>query len=361
MTLTITFPYGKDTDSFHLPLRRGREGVVVQAHSLPALSDLRDQMAAALDSPISSPPLGGMIGLRDKVVVIINDATRKVGSHLFLPELVLYLNRSGVADSRITFLVATGSHRAPTEKEVEGLIGPELFGRIRVVSHEANDLTSMVDIGVTSWGTPVKIHREALAADYLVLTGGIGFHFLAGFSGGRKSILPGISALDTIGANHRLVLDAGSNAGPGIMDGSPVSEDMMEAVGLVRKPIFLINVVLNEEGEIGAVFAGDWRAAHRAGCRLVTDKFGLDAPVPVDRVIASAGGYPKDINLYQGFKGLFTAIEGVRDGGEVVFLAECRDGTGDEDFFRFALQETSREAKEENLRRGFTNARYVGT
>lgn len=276
-----------------------------------------------------------------------------------MPVLVDYLNKAGIEDKDIQILIATGSHREATKEEIERLLGHELAGRLQVVSNRAGVHDDFVYLGRTSRGTPVKINRLAVQADHVILTGGIGFHFLAGFSGGRKSILPGIVAQESIQANHSLVLDARGKVRQGLMKGNPIAEDMWEAAAMLN-PSFLLNVVLNDRGEAAGVFAGDWNKAHRAGCRFANGCFGIKIEQKRPLVIAGAGGFPKDLNLYQSAKGLLNAMEVVAEAGTVIFIAECREGIGAEDYFALASVNQSQQEKEDLLRRKFSIARYIG-
>jgi len=355
----IELPYGEDPNAFHLNLPPGQEANILTAMPLPGLADLPGAVLEALDSPLDTPPLRDIVKPGHPVSIVINDATRMVKSEIFLPLLVNYLNRAGIPDKSITLLVAVGTHRPATSDEFRQLAGEELLGRVRVKNHQANDPAELVELGRTSRGTPVVMNRLAVEAGTLILTGGIGFHYMAGFSGGRKSLVPGVAALNTIRTNHRLVLDAGDLAAAGKIEGNPLAEDMEEAARF-RQPEFILNVVLNDAGQAAGVFAGHWQTAHRAGCDLVARYFGVGITGRKPLVVASAGGFPKDINLYQAFKGLFTAMDGVQRGGEVVFVAECREGIGNDEFFRFASRTMPDHEKVAMMREEFTIARYVG-
>lgn len=357
--LSISFDYGEMRDCFKVTLDAGDASKLIQAPEVSPLEDFSGKVRRALDDPIGSLPLKDIVKPGQRILIIISDITRPVGSERFMPVLVDYLNQAGIEDGDIQILVATGTHREATKEEIERLLGHGLAGRLQVTSNRAGVAGDFVDLGKTGRGTPVRINRLAVQADQVILTGAIGFHFLAGFSGGRKSILPGIAAQSSIQANHGLVLDAGDKVGQGLMEGNPIAEDMREAAAMLN-PSFLLNVVLNDRGEPAGVFAGDWDQAHRAGCRFADQCFGIKLQEKRPLVIAGAGGFPKDLNLYQGAKGLLNAMEAVEEGGTVIFVAECREGIGAEDYFALAATNRSRQEKEDLLRREFSIARYIG-
>lgn len=357
--LSIGFDYGEMRDCFRVAVDAGNLPNLIQAKEIPPLEDFPGKVRRALDEPISSLPLKDLVSPGQKILMIISDITRPVSSEQFMPVLVDYLNEAGIQDEDMQILVATGTHREATGEELQKLLGPEIAARISVVSNRATASQDFVYLGTTTRGTPVKINRLAVEADHVILTGGIGFHFLAGFSGGRKSVVPGIAAQETIQANHSLVLDAGDRVGQGLVEGNPIAEDMQEATAMLN-PGFLLNVVLNNQGEPAGVFAGHWEKAHRAGCRFAHECFGVRLKEKRPLVIAGAGGFPKDLNLYQAAKGLLNAMEAVEEGGTVIFVAECREGIGSDEYFALAVKDQSRQEKEAILRREFSIARYIG-
>lgn len=357
--LSVGFDYGETRDCFRVTIDAGDLPNLIQAREIPALEDFPGKVRQALDEPIGSRPLKDLVKPGQKVLMIISDITRPVGSEQFMPVLVDYLNAAGIQDEDMQILVATGTHREATQEEIQRLLGPDIAARISVVSNRAGVSQDFVYLGTTTRGTPVKINRLAVEADHVILTGGISFHFLAGFSGGRKSIVPGIAAQETIQANHSLVLDAGDKVGQGLMEGNPIAEDMREGTAMLN-PSFLLNVVLNNRGEPAGVFAGHWEEAHLAGCEFAYRCFGVRIKEKRPLVIAGAGGFPKDLNLYQGAKGLLNAMEAVEEGGTVIFAAECREGIGSEDYFALAAKDQSQQEKEDILRRQFSIARYIG-
>ncbi|MCG8525646.1 MAG: nickel-dependent lactate racemase, partial [Opitutales bacterium] len=248
------------------------------------------------------------------------------------------------------------------------VVGEEVFSRVKIENHDcqAGDL---VHLGYTSRGTEITINRTVYDSERVILTGGISYHLLAGFGGGRKSIAPGVCGYDSIQQNHGLALkdvdSSGINPGvvPGVLKGNPVSEDMFEIAEAV-KPDFLINVVVNEKKEVIAVVAGDIYEAFEAGCKIVEKAFGIQVHGQSDVVISSCGGYPKDIQLYQSIKGLDNAAYVVKERGVIILASECSDGAGSDDFlswFKGAGVEEMRAALNKNFTMpGFVALRVAG-
>ena len=294
---------------------------------------------AALDTPINSPRLEEVVKPYERVVIVVPDATRAACVNRVAPLLVERLNRHGLSDSQISCLIGGGIHRAPTAKEISGILGPDLPARIEVHPHDANDTASHAALGTTARGTPVILNRRLIETDRIIVVGAISLHYIAGFSGGRKAILPGCAAERSIQANHLLSFDLAtlekqSGIASGCLDGNPVHEDMLEAVGILN-PSFLVNTVLDGHNEIVAVYAGHWRDAHRRGCEeyLASHTVVVDERRPL--VIVSAGGAPRDINLIQSHKAMEHASEVLAEGGTMIALAECAQGLGRDDFLRW--------------------------
>jgi nickel-dependent lactate racemase len=273
------------------------------------------------------------------VVIVVPDATRAACVNRIAPLLVERLNRHGLSDSQISFLIGGGIHRAPTNEEVYSILGSDLPTRLEVHPHEANDAASHASLGTTTRGTPVVLNRRLVEADRVIVVGAISLHYIAGFSGGRKAILPGCAAERSIQANHLLsfdleTLEKRSGIASGCLDGNPVHEDMIEAVGMLN-PSFLVNTVLDAHNEIVAVYTGHWRDAHRRGCEeyLASHTVMVDERRPL--VIVSAGGAPRDVNLIQSHKAMEHASQVLAEGGTMIALAECAQGLGRDDFLRW--------------------------
>jgi nickel-dependent lactate racemase len=320
--------YGDGGLDFELP-EDWRASVLVPK-GMPSLEDPAGEVARAIANPVSSAPLRKVLEGAESLVIVVSDKTRLTGARTVLPVLLDAANDAGVPDAGITVLFACGTHSMHTEKERREIVGDGIAARVKLVDHDcrADDLVS---VGTTPAGTRVRVNRLANEADRLVLTGAVQFHYFAGFGGGRKSVLPGICAEDTIIRNHAFTVSPeggrNPNCRPAKVDGNELSEDMTEAARLVS-PDFLVNVVLNGKREIAGVFAGDWEKAFAEACGTVAANFTVTIGEHADLVIASPGGYPKDINYIQSHKAYDNAFYAVKPGGVVILAAECREGLG---------------------------------
>jgi lactate racemase len=256
---------------------------------------------------------------------------------------------------------ATGDHREQTSEEYRLLAGDEACERVKIYDHisTAGDL---VYLGETSYGTPVKINRRVVEADRVIITGGIVYHFLAGWGGGKKAIIPGVAARDTIMANHALAFLPGEGEGlnPAVCSGqmlaNPCSDDMLEGTQMVA-PDFLLNTVIDENsGLIAGVFAGHFVKAHEAGCRFVDSYFKVPLEEKADVVIASCGGYPKDINFYQTYKTIYNAQQALYPGGTLLLISESREGIGSDQFFKIFTDHKDNKSRELALRSNILSA-----
>jgi len=356
--------YGREEVNVH-PQDIGSLGMIESNKADDCISE-EQVILSALGKPIGSGTLKEITKPGEKVCIVISDITRAWQKmDVYLPYIVEELNKSGIVDKDITFLCATGSHRPQTEEEHRLLLGEKLAGRFRVTDHDCRDLKSMKKLGTTSFGTPVIVNSKALESDHIILTGAIVFHDLAGWGGGKKSILPGISAYESIMANHSLSLKQGPGEGLdpnvrcGSADNNPVHLDMLEAASFVR-PSFLFNVIIDENGKIGKAVAGDYIKAHEEGRRLVDEADSAYIGEKADLVVVSAGGYPKDIDLYQASKALINAKEAVVPGGYVILLAECCEGFGHEEVQLMLENFGDCSSREKTLRESFTVAKYTG-
>ncbi len=321
----------------------------------------------ALAHPIDSKPLKELVKPGESVCIIISDVTRRWQSpEIYIPIVVEELESAGIRDEDILILSATGTHRRQTPEEHMGLVTEAVYRRIRVEDHVCTDEDNLQMVGTTSYGTPVLLDKRALACDHIVLTGGVVYHFMAGFGGGRKSILPGIAGRETIMKNHNLALNPGLGNGSNpevrsanMTDSNPVHADMMEACAMA-KPSFLINVVVDDNQKIIGVFAGNWITAHRAACDLVDRMYGVPAKEQTELVIASAGGYPKDLNFYQTIKTLSNALVVAKEGGTIILVTKSDEGFGNDDTQRqIAGYETMLE-REKDLRENFSIGAFIG-
>ena len=284
------------------------------------------EVKRAIEAPIGTKRLKDIVSPGEKTVIITSDITRPMPSKSVLPYVLDELNAGGVEDKDITVVFALGSHRAHTEEEMRYLAGNDVYERVACIDSDVEDY---VHYGVTENGTPIDIFTPVAEADRRICLGNIEFHYFAGYSGGAKAIMPGVSTRAAIQANHKRMVDALSHAGN--MDTNPVRVDI-DAVAKYVPIDFILNVVLNEEKEIIKAVAGHHIEAHRQGCKFLDSLNKAIIEAPADIVIVSAGGFPKDINLYQAQKALDNSKHAVREGGIIILVASCKEGLGEHVF-----------------------------
>lgn len=359
---SFSLRYGKSTVSFEVP--EDQISTVVTGQDVKAIANLEEAYLHALDHPVDSAPLRYMVKPGETVAILVSDITRVwQKNEQTLPLLLNYLNAAGISDENISIIIAVGGHRQNTEAEFMEICSAEVCHRVRVVNHKSWEKDNMVPIGRTSRGTQVAINKIAAAADRIILTGGVVYHYMVGYGGGRKSVIPGICALETIKQNHLWVLgqEVGAGTNPLCASGSttnnPLHEDMMEIAALAR-PDFLINIVPNLNGEIAGIFAGNWASAWWKATRMVDDIFGVPIEKETDIVIATAGGYPKDINLYQSQKTIDNAWHAMKPNGVAIILAECPDIREPKEFFDW-FDHTDRLEMEKALRANYALAGWL--
>ena len=354
----IAIPYGKS----HLDVAFPYNGLLTsRVDELKSDRTGRELVEEAMASPIGTPGLAALAAGKKRCTIIISDHTRPVPSRDILPPMLAQL-RQGNPEIRVTLLVATGFHRLTTTAELEAKLGKEIAGSEKIVVHDAFDPESNVQIGVLPSGAPLVIDRTAVDTDLLIAEGFIEPHFFAGFSGGRKSILPGISSRETIFHNHAFSLDAAalrSNpaVGNGILQGNPLHEDMCEAAGLVKN-LFMVNLVMNTQMRLAAIFSGHYLTSWEQACRTVNRIYQVDVPRKADVVITSCGGFPKDISLYQGTKAIDNVESALKPGGTLILVIEAREGGGPAEYFGWS-KDLLAGTIEQRLREHFTVAGYV--
>lgn len=292
----------------------------------------QNSVSEALAAPIGSKRLCELAKGKKRLLIITSDHTRPLPSKETLPKLLAEA-RKNEPRIQIKILVATGCHRGMTKDEMIDRFGPDLVEQEDIQNHDAFDHTQMVRKGVLPSGGALYLNRLVDWADLVVAEGFIEPHFFAGFSGGRKSILPGIASRDTVHYNHCAKFIASPASRTGNLNGNPIHKDMVYASGRA-KLAFILNVVLGHDKKIIAAFAGDSEQAHAEGCAFVKSIFRA-RPVPAEIVVTTNGGYPLDQNLYQAVKGLTAAEQCVKKGGVIVMLAECADGHGGESFYKW--------------------------
>ena len=286
----------------------------------------REVVRQALARPVGTPPLRALVRPGQHVAIVVSDMTRPCPTDRLLPPVLEELAAAGVPDSDVTVVVALGLHRAQTQAELAALVGPEAYGRVRVVNHDPQDV---VRLGTTARGTPVELFRPLVEADVRICLGNLEFHYFAGFSGGAKAVLPGCASPSSIAANHGLMARPGAETGR--LVGNPVREDLEEGAAMLGID-FILNAIVDDRHRILAAFAGHVQQAHRQGCAQVAERGAVPIARCADIVLVSAGGYPLDVNMYQAQKALDNAVHAVREGGVIVWVAECREGLGSATF-----------------------------
>lgn len=313
-------------------------------------------------TPSTRPPLRELIASDDLVTLVVSDITRAwMHQDQVVGLLVPFLHEEcGVPYANMVIVIALGTHRPNTEDEMKRLVTPEVYEKVRVVNHDC-DAPDLVYIGTTSRGTRVEGNPLAVGRK-VILIGGTVHHLMAGFGGGRKSVLPGISSRQTIRRNHERALSptlpcTDEKVGSGKLPLNPIHEDMDEAAELLS-PTFGINIVIAPSGRHSGLFCGNWRTAWQASCRYQQQCYEVPIDHLADVVIVSCGGYPKDINLYQAIKSPLNAINAMKPGGTLLFLAECRDGGGAKDYFDW-IRPLKGGRLDEALRADFTIGGYI--
>ncbi len=323
----LRIPYGR-TD---IPFEEGEARVLCsRIGELKAQGEGRAIVKAAMEKPIDSPRLSELARGKKDCVIIISDHTRPVPSRDILPNMLAEL-REGSPEIRVTLLVATGFHRSSTEAELRRKLGDEIYDQTRILIHDCRDASANVQVGVLPSGAPCVIDRAAAETELLIAEGFIEPHFFAGFSGGRKSVLPGICDQVTVMGNHCSRFIDSPFSRTGVLDGNPMHEDMLAAAELA-KLAYIVNVVIDEDKRTVAAFAGNCVTAHRAGCDFLLD-YARVSPAPAEIVITSNGGAPLDQNLYQCVKSMTAAEASCLPGGVIIECAECADGHGGQAFY----------------------------
>lgn len=324
-------PYGQGEVEIRIP---GKNFVAtLKPHYKPGLKNEVDAIQKALENPIGSKRLREIARGKKDAVIVVNDITRPTATDRLLPHLIHELNEAGMEDDQILMLVATGTHRDNTQEELEGMLGKEIVRRFTVVNHHSQDDKIMVELGKTSSGMPVMINRQFWERDVKILTGTIAPHQGAGFSGGRKSVLPGIASLATLKQHHGFGMRSDKPA-MGWVEGNLFHENALEAAKMAKVD-FILNTVQNHRKEITQVVAGDVEKAWFEGVKTSREIFEVKVPHPADVVITTPGGYPKDFDLWQSQKSMAASELVVKEGGTVILLAECKDGVGARGFYEW--------------------------
>jgi len=328
-TKTFDFPYGDEVVSLSLPAEQILNDI--RGTKVKAIADVPGAVRDALRNPIGTPPLSKIVKSGDRVAILVSDITRAyVKFDQFLAVLLDELNTAGVPDKDIFIMITLGAHRINTDEEIATICGRDVCHRIAIFQHNTHDKDNLVYVGKTSRGVESYVNKQVMAADKVILTGGIVYHLMSGFGGGRKAIMPGISGYDSIQGNHRYCLNAvvgqglNPNCGSGKVQANEMALDMKE-IGALVNPDFLLNAVFTPQGDFARFVAGHWLEAWEEGCREVERINGIPVDSQADLTIASAGGYPKDINLYQAIKAIDNAHMATKPGGAAIVFMECRD------------------------------------
>lgn len=350
MAKEIFFPYGKEKLKYSFDEKELAGILTSSIEEYEPQADEVTLVKRALETPIGSPKLSELAVGKNNVVVIASDHTRPVPSKIIMP-LMLEEIRKGNPDAKITILIATGCHRATTKDELVSKFGKEIVEKENIYIHDCDEREKLVNIGVLPSGGECEINSIAQSADLLVAEGFIEPHFFAGFSGGRKSVLPGVAGRTTVLANHCSEFISHENARTGVLENNPIHEDMLWAAKKAKLQ-FIVNVVLNSEKKVIYAVAGDLETAHKKGTDFLANKCGAKA-VFSDIVISTNGGYPLDQNVYQAVKGMTAAEATVKQGGVIIMIASSSDGIGGEHFYhQLADEEDINKTMDVFLKRG---------
>ena len=322
--------YFKDYVPFHV----GDEHhpIELNPRECPAVESEEAEVRRALENPIDSPKLREIVHPGEKIVIVTSDVTRPMPSWVVVPCVLDELEKAGVEDKDVTVVFGLGSHRKQTEEEMKRLVGEDVYNRVKCIDSDPDDVEHM---GYCKNGTPVDIFRTVADADRRILLGNVEYHYFAGYSGGMKAIMPGVSSRAAIQANHKNMISPDSYAGH--LEGNPVRDDIEEVYDFC--PVdFIVNVALDDHKKIAFAAAGHHVTAHREACKFLDSIYKIKIDKPADVVIVSTGGYPKDINLYQAQKSIDNVKHAVREGGIMVLAASCKEGYGSDVFGRWIQQ-----------------------
>ena len=355
------FRYGNTSVS--IPVDESQVIGVIEGNDTTPLSNISGALMDAIDNPIDSAPLSEVAAKASSIAIIVSDMTRYwMRQDLIVPLIVEYLvEKCGKSYEDLTIVIATGTHVGGSDDDLRTLVTSPVFDKVRTINHDCRD-KNLVYLGTTSYGTPVSINKEAADADLVICLGAATYHVMAGFGGGRKSILPGISSLDTIKHNHAYSLapDAfitNPEIGNGKLEGNPLNEDMLEAAAMMKN-LFMITLVTDTEFQLESIYAGHWRTSWEKACEEVKRIYTVPIEKKADVVITSCGGFPKDESLYQGTKAVDNVISALKDGGTLILMLEGRNGGGSPDYFDW-IKPLVGGTFEEELRNNFTVGGYI--
>lgn len=326
----MKIPFNFDKKEIVLDIPNRNLLAILEANAVKIEKSEAELVSDSIIKPIASDRLKDIVKKGEKIVIITSDITRPMPSAKVIPFVLEELEKAGVSDEDITIVFALGNHRPHTRDEMILLAGKAVFDRIRCVDSNGK----MVHLGATSLGTPVDIFETVANADRRICLGNIEYHYFAGYSGGSKAIMPGVSTREAIQSNHSRMVEPTSKAGK--IDGNAVRQDIDSVLDFISID-FIVNVVLNEHKQIVFCVSGDPILAHREGCRFLDTLYGITIPQQADIVVVSPGGFPKDINLYQAQKALDNAKNAVRPGGAILWIASAKEGLGEKHFEEWML------------------------
>lgn len=330
--MKLEFGFGKGIQTVELP--EDNLMGVLKANTVEYDLTGEDEVERALAEPIGAPKLEEVVKPGEKIAIVTSDITRPCPTWQIMPALLRHLYAAGVKREDITLVFALGSHRHHTPEEMQHLAGDLAYNEITCVDSNPDDC---INLGVTKSGTPVDITRVVAEADRRICLANIEYHYFAGYSGGAKSIMPGVSNRAAIQSNHSMMVRPEAHAGR--LAGNPIREDIEEAAAICGID-YIVNVVLDEHKQIIKAVAGDVTAAHRAGCAFLDTLYRKEIAKKADIVLVSQGGAPKDLNLYQTQKALDNAKHAVRDGGVIVLIGSCKEGLGEKTFQQWIEEAT---------------------
>ncbi len=344
----VWLPYGKTEICVRVPTRNFLGSI--EPKEKAGVPDAKAEVERALKEPIGSKHLSEIVKPESKVAIVVDDATRPTPSQFMVTLILSELNAAGIKDENVTVIFACGTHRAVKPEEAVTLLSQEIVNRVKTISHDCK-APDLIYVGSTQkHGTKVYLNHVFAEADVRILTGDVCLHYYAGYGGGRKSVMPGVSGEETIKQNHALLLDA--NARTGVLEGNPVHEDMVEAARMAKVD-FILNVVTNSRGELVKAFAGELEQAFMEGVKLVDEMYRVEVDRRADIVVVSSGGNPADVNLFQAYKGIDNVLEVVKRGGVIVLVAECPEGHGNQVFYDWMVKYGDLKAVEREIKRNF--------
>ena len=327
--MRIKLDYGKEGLWGDFP-DRNVDTVLGMGSSRP-LADPEGAVEDALREPISAPPLSDLAAGKGSACVVISDITRPVPNRTILPPILRTLETSGIPREQITILVATGIHRPNEGEELASMVGEEIAQEYRIVNHRSRAPETMTYLGKTSRGAPIYVDTVYLDAELRITTALIEPHLMAGYSGGRKAICPGICGIETMRVLHGPEIMASPRSAEGILAGNPFHQQSLEVARRARVD-FIVNVTMDAERRVTGVFAGDLEDAHEAGMTCAEEQASAYVDAPLDIVVTTSAGYPLDLTFYQAVKGLTAVLPVVKEGGTIVLVAQCAEGMGGPEF-----------------------------